>query len=352
MRKYAPIGDTLSETIGIHRKRQFYATFGFGASSLEPDTSEVAGVDPDGENNTGFQFSLGWDANKWLAVELHATDLGGAGLSTATDPAVGEILYREVGVSGLFYMGKARHLDKRHGFSGFGRLGFGLLLNEGSEGVDFQTDNSTHLLVGLGVEAMSRRGLGLRAELISFEEDVKYGQLALIYRFGKKREVARQVAQKAPPVIPTPEPVVAAPAPEPVAPPEPVVAAAIPDSDQDGVPTGKDQCPDTEVGVAVDDYGCAIFNGVIEGVVFPSNSAELVDSARTILRGVVATLMRYPNTKFDLSAHTDNQGSEASNQALSRKRAVSVARFLIQNGISRRQRMIPLRADRSIAVLN
>jgi OOP family OmpA-OmpF porin len=107
------------------------------------------------------------------------------------------------------------------------------------------------------------------------------------------------------------------------------------DSDQDGVDNLSDRCPTTNAGIAVDATGCALFSGVIEGVNFSPNSALLTNSALARLRVVVATLKQYPNARFMLSAHTDSQGSEANNQALSARRAKAVAKYFINEGIDK-----------------
>lgn len=64
---------------GFHRK--VYGAAGIGLSRLEPDTSEVDGVDVNERINSGGQITLGTDVNKWLSLELHTADLGSAGLS-------------------------------------------------------------------------------------------------------------------------------------------------------------------------------------------------------------------------------------------------------------------------------
>ncbi len=310
--------------------RKVYGGIGFGMSWLEPDTSEVDGVDPNKRVNGAGQIMLGMDINKWLSIEGHAASLGEAGLAPS-----GSISYQTYGVSALAYAGKSRHLYNRRGFSGFGRVGYGLLKNEPSDNVNFVQVNSSHLLLGLGLEYATRGGLGVRAEAIAFDTDVRYGQLSLLYRFGKRRERRREMVAEAPVVEPTP---VAAstpvPTPAPVVTPIPAVAVARIDSDADGVQDGADRCPNTQSGVAVDEQGCDLFNGVIEGVNFNSGSADLTANAQGVLNGVVSTLNQFPQVKLAIMAHTDSQGDAGSNKQLSRQRARSVAVYLVRNGVS------------------
>ena len=83
----------------------------------------------------------------------------------------------------------------------------------------------------------------------------------------------------------------------------------------------------------VDDSGCAIFNGVVDGVNFARGSSQLTDEAVGILDNVIRTLRAHPDALIAIAAHTDGRGREEDNLALSRERAVSVARYLITRGI-------------------
>ena len=306
-------------------RRQIYIGFGIGSSTLTPDTDDVPGWDVSSDSDSGMQLTLGYDVNRWFSVEAHATELGDAGLSPE-----GSINYKTNGFSALLYAGKARHRHKRHGLTGFGRIGIGGLVNtRSSDAVPYSQENSNHLLLGVGFEYTGRRGLGVRAEFIHFDTDVKYMQLGLIYRFGKtnkRRRVAQRriieqepqaVTQPLPAIVPTPTPL-------------PTIVA---DRDGDRVNDNIDLCPDTSRGTAVDARGCALFNGVLEGVNFESSSAALTINARVKLNEVVATLRAYPDMRFVLSAHTDDQGSTKSNQDLSKKRVIAVAKFLQKAGI-------------------
>lgn len=302
--------------------RKFYGGIGFGKSWLEPDTSQVQGVDPNKRVNNAGQIMLGVDINKWLSVEGHAASLGEAGLSPS-----GSVGYETFGLSLLGYLGKNRHHYNRRGFSAFGRLGYGLLENEPSPGLNWEQVNPTHLLLGAGLEFATRMGLGVRAEAIAFDTDVRYGQLSLLYRLGKRPERRREAIVEAPKVEPLPTPVIV---------PQPVQAIAVApaDTDVDGVYDSTDQCPNTQPGVAVDEIGCDLFTGVIEGVNFNTNSADLTPTAQSILNGVVTTLGQFPTVNLTIMAHTDSQGADQANKDLSKRRARSVAVYLVQNGVS------------------
>ncbi len=275
-------------------QRHVYAGLGVGASRLEPDTSEVPTANVDDRVEPGGQLTVGMDLSRQVAVELHTADLGSAGISPT-----GRINYHLTGVSALLYAGKNRHRFKRTGLTGYGRIGAGFLDNSTVGDVNFVQDNQTHLLLGAGVEYMTRLGLGLRAEGIAFDEDVQYAQLGLVYRTGK-RQRNRPVE-----IVQAPEP-----APVVIAPPVPAVVVA---------PKPVDTCSDVV--------------GVLNGVEFHTDSDELTHEAQGVLNGVARRLSECTSVPVRISAHTDSRGADEYNYALSERRADSVVRFLSDYGI-------------------
>lgn len=281
--------------------RHIYAGLGIGASRLEPDTSDVVGVDVNDRVEGAGQISIGMDLNRHLALELHSADLGSAGLS----PPNGRINYHAHGASALYYVGKQRHNYRRQGLTGYGRAGVGFLENGSVGNVNFVQDNDAHLLVGAGIEYMTKIGLGLRAEAISFEKDINYGQLAMIYRTGARRSKRPIQIVKAPEPAPVVVPAIKVAEPEPV--PEPIVEA-----------------PSV----------CDEFNGVLDGVNFHSDSAELTAEGSQVLYHAAEKLRSCEELQITVSAHTDSVGAEQYNQGLSERRARSVVQSLTERGIN------------------
>ncbi|WP_420468114.1 OmpA family protein [Panacagrimonas sp.] len=133
--------------------------------------------------------------------------------------------------------------------------------------------------------------------------------------------------------------------PAPVVPPEPV--AQVVDTDGDGVPDDKDNCPNTPAGTQVDENGCPIADKPaaamaaereFEHVLFPYDRAQLTARAQQILDNATPVIneliQRYPNLEVDVSGHTDSRGTDAYNQALSERRALSVKEYLVRKGIA------------------
>lgn len=313
-------------------RRSLYTSAGIGASLLTPDTDAAPNVEVDESVVAGGQVTLGLDLNKHLSLEMHSADLGSAGLSP-----VGRVNYHLNGASALYYAGKNRHNRGRRGLSAFGRLGAGSMENTPVGPVNFTREEEIRPLYGAGLEYNMRSGLGLRAEVISFDTDAQYAQLGLMYRLGQRlRDDIEVVEIVDPPIAPVvlPDPVPAATPPAPVAPAEPVIAAAsMPkDTDRDGVLDRRDECPATVRGSTVDRQGCAIFSGTIEGINFQTASAELTDASVDILDDISRTLRDYPRTHLTIKAHTDNQGDANKNQQLSERRARTVVDFLARRG--------------------
>lgn len=69
-------------------------------------------------------------------------------------------------------------------------------------------------------------------------------------------------------------------------------------------------------------------------VTFAFNSTEITPSFQQSLDKVADSMKQYPNSLIDVYGHTDSVGSDAYNLDLSKRRADSVARYLIMQGVS------------------
>ncbi len=105
------------------------------------------------------------------------------------------------------------------------------------------------------------------------------------------------------------------------------------DIDGDGVADVLDRCQQTAEGVVVDADGCEIFNGPIEGIAFLPGDHRLNLESRSALDQLITDLNTHPTVKIALGGHTDNRGSAEANLELSKRRVMSVVRYLVAKGI-------------------
>jgi outer membrane protein OmpA-like peptidoglycan-associated protein len=140
----------------------------------------------------------------------------------------------------------------------------------------------------------------------------------------------RRMRASEPAPAPAPTAAVASSPPPPPAPPAPPPAPR--DTDGDGIVDTIDKCPSTARGEKVDPVGCGY--NVRLNVLFETNSATLTGEYDAELDRVVAALNSTPTLFAIVEGHSDSVGADAHNQALSERRAKSVADYLIENGVS------------------
>lgn len=70
-------------------------------------------------------------------------------------------------------------------------------------------------------------------------------------------------------------------------------------------------------------------------VTFAVDSTTISPNMRAVLDDVAQSMIRYPDSLIDVMGHTDSTGAEAYNLDLSRRRAESVANYLVSRGVGR-----------------
>ncbi len=132
------------------------------------------------------------------------------------------------------------------------------------------------------------------------------------------------------------------------------------DSDGDGFLDSKDKCPQVK-GVAPDGCpppdkdgdvpetrngyedtdGCADevpkavtkFTGVIKGIFFDVDKDTIKPKSKTTLDNAVKVLKEFPSVRVEIIGHTDADGDRDHNVDLSRRRAESVKKYLVDKGL-------------------
>ncbi|HEY8431214.1 MAG TPA: OmpA family protein [Sandaracinaceae bacterium] len=118
------------------------------------------------------------------------------------------------------------------------------------------------------------------------------------------------------------------------------------DNDRDGLLDHEDQCPnepESRDGIT-DSDGCPDRIRVqgtrittFEAVHFRTGSDEILERSYPMLDEIAGVLRANPDMRVRIEGHTDSQGNDADNLRLSRARAASVRRYLIEHGVSPRQ---------------
>ena len=86
-------------------------------------------------------------------------------------------------------------------------------------------------------------------------------------------------------------------------------------------------------GVLVQRDGDQIRLNMDQSITFDVNSAQLRPPADPVLSAVAKVLREFDKTMVDVMGHTDSDGSDAYNQQLSERRAMSVAQDLAGRGV-------------------
>jgi len=120
------------------------------------------------------------------------------------------------------------------------------------------------------------------------------------------------------------------------------------DEDGDGVFDRRDRCADTPANTPVDHRGCPVPQYpdrvqtepaqtqviTLSDVLFVFNQSDLTPTAKSELDALMSQFEDADVVSIKVVGHTDNIGSDAYNQALSERRASSVAEYLISQGVA------------------
>jgi outer membrane protein OmpA-like peptidoglycan-associated protein len=116
------------------------------------------------------------------------------------------------------------------------------------------------------------------------------------------------------------------------------------DNDKDGVADAVDKCPNQPetVNHYKDEDGCPDdipaevkkFTGVIEGINFKTNSAQILPGSYAVLDRALKVLQDFPDVNLEISGHTDSKGRDSYNLRLSQRRADSVKLYFVSRGVT------------------
>lgn len=90
-------------------------------------------------------------------------------------------------------------------------------------------------------------------------------------------------------------------------------------------------------GVSITRRGDVIVLNMPSNITFASNQASIRPEFFRVLNSVSVVLKEYSKTLVNVYGHTDSDGGDSFNQELSERRAVNVARYLVQQGTDTRR---------------
>jgi OmpA-OmpF porin, OOP family len=263
----------------------------------------------DNERDTGFKGFGGYQFGKYFALESGYYDLGDFGYTSFTTPP--GTLHGVLGARGLnldavlampftpkfsaFLRGGVAYSEVEGAFEGTGTVN---VIEPNSE------KRAANYKFGAGLEYMFTHGFGMRVEAERYRIDDSVGNkgdidlysAGVLFRFGAP--AAAPVAYTPPP---PPPPVAAVPAPPPPPPPPPPKP------------------------VETDRY-CSLLE-----FQFEINQSQIRSEEKEKLAVIGNFLKKYPETRAEIEGHTDDVGTDASNQLLSQRRANAVVAYLVQN---------------------
>ena len=111
------------------------------------------------------------------------------------------------------------------------------------------------------------------------------------------------------------------------------------DTDEDGLFDKDDECPNTPG--PIENKGCPVIEEEVVEVLqtafdnleFRTAKDIILNDSKPSLEELATVLNERPTWKLEISGHTDNVGNEDKNMVLSKKRAESVKRFLVDQGV-------------------
>lgn len=88
-------------------------------------------------------------------------------------------------------------------------------------------------------------------------------------------------------------------------------------------------------GAEVERQGDQLLVNMPSNITFDTDKSNIKPQFNSVLDQVASTFNQYPESYIDVVGHTDSQGSDAYNQALSERRAGSVSNALAARGVNR-----------------
>jgi outer membrane protein OmpA-like peptidoglycan-associated protein len=277
----------------------YYVGAGIGLSFLKPETGSVA-LSLSQDSDLAYGVFAGYQLDDNWAAEIFWTDMGQAEISAAsTDALAGIIEYQAFGIGGLYQYPVSNSWDV------FATAGVGRLRNH-IQLVNAERVEDSFIYLGGGVIWNLAKTWDVRAEYDYYDEDAQTVTFNIVKRFGSAtpkriRRLERQVAEQEKEIQLARSSLATAPAKKDV--------------------NKSENC---------DDYSIDL-----DGVVFARRSVEIDEQSKQVIDTAISKMITLPgDIRFEVRAHTDDEGTELYNYSLSLARARMVRDYMAQNGIA------------------
>ena len=155
----------------------FYGVAGVGVTQFDPETLGGTLVVEE-DTDTSFHLGLGYQFNSIFGVEFRGADLGEVEFDDGRT-----LGYQLFDATGLFMLRLQRA-------SLFARLGVGTFNNDGD--FDVELVNPVHPVAGAGVSIHATNNLDFRFSVSAHDVDATWGKIDLVWHFGSRGSQPRQ----------------------------------------------------------------------------------------------------------------------------------------------------------------
>lgn len=280
-------------------------------------------------SGTGYAGGVGIplykDTNRWHV------ELAGNSQRLQTPKSTSSSFFRQELASSLMYS-----FGDRDELTPFVLGGLGVAHNDVIPDSDDEYTFTAHL--GAGLTKLFANTVRGRVEVRGMYDDYQDGYFDAALLAGVELPIGRRKTIEVVKVV-TPPPVIVEKQVEVIKEVERLQEVAPPDSDGDRIEDKFDKCPGTLSGVRSDNDGCALPDQaiVLRNIEFDFGKDTLTPASMPLIDAAAVFLSNQKNLRAIIAGHTDSVGSDRFNLDLSKRRANTVRKVLIEKGVSEKR---------------
>ncbi len=281
-------------------KNDFYIGAGIGAASLSADLPEINSEIKD--EPLAWQLFLGKDLGDYFGVEASYTDLGKVDISNMSSS--GKVSYKAYGLSGLLYWPSNSNV-----LSLYGKAGLNYLDAKATGAVDLDVEHEFSLATGVGLRWNISDDWFLRGEYNLYDSDYSGAFIQVGYLWGgdsKKHSIIIT---------------------------EESLLLSQGQSENNMITAIDDENENTLTSIEAVSLNAELTeSNLLSPIYFEYNSMFLSLDGKKELESISDQLLLLTSYQVELRGWSDNIGSKKYNMQLSKERAESVKRYLVNKG--------------------